>query len=227
MSLRIVAVALLLAGCAPQPPAPERIERGAPPEFPAAYYKQALAQGKAVFEVDTAQSLVTIVVRRGGSLARLGHDHVVAAHDVAGFVLPAEGRADLWLQLDRLAVDEPKLRAEAGFDTQPSESDIEGTRHNMLERVLEAERYPFVLLRVKSADAAAGRISAAITLHGVTRDVQIPARIEQGGDGIAASGRFELKQTDFGITPLSVLGGAIQVQDRMELGFSIRARRAD
>lgn len=222
-----VAVVLVLAACAPQAPAPERLERGAPPEFPATYYRQALAEGRAVFEVDTAQSLVAIVVRRGGSLARLGHDHVVAAHDVAGFVLPAAGRADLYLRLERLAVDEPQLRAEAGLDTQPSESDIEGTRRNMLERVLEAGRFPFVLLRVRSADAAAGRIAAAITLHGVTRDVEIPARIETSADEIAASGRFELRQTDFDIVPLSILGGAIQVQDRMELRFSIRARRAD
>ena len=59
------------------------------------------------------------------------------------------GRADLYVPLDTLVVDEPALRAEAGFDTQPSAADIAGTRRNMLEKVLEADRYPFALIAVK------------------------------------------------------------------------------
>jgi hypothetical protein len=180
-----------------------------------------------VLEVDPAKSLLVVVVRRGGSLARLGHDHVVASHDIAGFVAPADGRADLYLALERLVVDEAPLRAEAGLDTQPSAGDIEGTRANMLERVLEAGKFPFVVIRVRAVEPASGRIAAAITLHGVTREVQIPARIEQTADEVSASGSFDLKQTDFGIVPLSVLGGAIQVLDRLELRFAIRARRGD
>jgi hypothetical protein len=180
------AVVLLLCACAPQPPAPTPAARGAPPDFPEAYYRQARTAGRSVLEVDPAKSLLVVVVRRGGSLARLGHDHVVASHDIAGFVAPADGRADLYLALERLVVDEAPLR-----------------------------------------DAAAGRIAAAITLHGVTREVQIPARIEQTADEVSASGSFDLKQTDFGIVPLSVLGGAIQVLDRLELRFAIRARRGD
>jgi len=222
---RVVAVAcaVLLAACTPRAPEQQPLP-GAPPDFPAPYYRQALAEGKPVFEVDTAQSLVTIVVRRDGRLARLGHDHVVAARDVTGYVAPAEGRADFYLRLDRLTVDEPELRAKAGLDTQPSAADIEGTRRNMLETVLEADKHPFVLLRVRSI--AAQRLSASVTLHGVTRELEIPAKIETGGDQLAASGSFELRQSDFGIVPLAVLGGAIQVRDRMELHFTIRARRA-
>ena len=209
----------LLASCAQQPPAPQPVP-GAPPDFPFAYYRQA----RPVFEVDPARSLVVIVVRRGGRFAKLGHDHVVASHDVAGFVAPAEGRADLYLALDRLVVDEAPLRAEAGLDTTPTEADIEGTRRNMLETVLQADKYPFVMLRVKALDSRASRISAAITLHGVTRELEIPASIEATADEISAAGRCEFLQSDFGIVPLSVLGGAIQVLDRLELRFSIRAR---
>ena len=33
-------------------------------------------------------------------------------------VAPDEGRADLWVPLDALMVDEPALRAKAGFDTR-------------------------------------------------------------------------------------------------------------
>src|SRR5882672_3811090 len=141
IALAASALALLLAGCAEllrieAPSAP-------PPEFPEGYYQQAVKTGKPVYRIDPAQSLIVIEVRRSGSLARLGHDHVVASHDVTGYIAPGEGRADLYVALARLTVDKPALRVEAGFETQPTESDIEGTRSNMLTRVLEAEKFPF------------------------------------------------------------------------------------
>ena len=204
-------VSLLLAACAQQPPAPQPVD-GAPQDFPFEYYKQA----RPVFEVDPARSLVVITVRRGGSLARLGHDHVVASHDVAGFVAPADGRADLYFALERLVVDEAPLRAEAGLETTPSADDIEGTRRNMLASV-EADKYPFAVVQIRNSGAA------TVTLHGVTREVKIPIHVERSAGEISATGRFEILQSDFGIVPLSVLGGRIQVLDRLELRFSIFA----
>ncbi len=219
-------LALMLGACAP--PVRERAPAAAPPaEFPEGYYLEALAQGKPVFRVDSRESLVVIEVRRGGSLARLGHDHVVASHEVGGYVAPDEGRADLYVQLERLEVDEAALRAEAGFDTQPTESDIEGTRANMLVRVLEADRFPFALIRVSGVDASRreAAMSVAITLHGVTRALQAPATIDADADLIGVSGRLSCDQTDFGITPYSVLGGAIAVRNGVDLRFRVRARR--
>src|SRR6266851_8815181 len=147
-------VALMLAGCAAPVRKPATAPAGPPADFPEGYYREALAQGKPVFRVDPAESLVVIEVHRSGSLARLGHDHVVASHEVGGYVAPDEGRADLYVALERMAVDEAALRAEAGLDTQPTESDIEGTRANMLVRVLEADKFPFALIRVRGADAS-------------------------------------------------------------------------
>jgi len=219
-------LALTLAGCAP--PVRERAPAAAPPaDFPEAYYLEAATRGKPVFRVDSRESLVVIEVRRGGSLARLGHDHVVASHEVGGYVAPDEGRADLYVQLERLEVDEAALRAEAGFDTQPTESDIEGTRANMLVRVLEADRFPFALIRVSGVDASRreAAMSVAITLHGVTRALQAPATIDADANLVEVSGRLSFDQTDFGITPYSVLGGAIAVRNGVDLRFRIRARR--
>src|SRR6266581_9541682 len=155
--------ALMLGACAP--PVRERAPAAAPPaDFPEAHYQEVLAQGRPVFRVDPRESLVAIEVRRGGSLARVGHDHVVASHEVGGYVAPDEGRADLVVALARLAVDEPALRAEAGFDTQPTESDIEGTRANMLEKVLEAEKFPFALIGVSGANARRGDVALSVAI---------------------------------------------------------------
>jgi hypothetical protein len=220
----LVAVVGLIAACTSQPPGPGPAATAAPPEFPSSFYRLAATQGARVLAIDPADSLVVIEVFRGGSLARLGHDHVVASHDVRGFVAPGLGRADLYVPLDRLAIDEPRLRADARFDSQPSDEDIAGTRRNML-RALDADAHPFALIGVAGANDASGEteMRVAITLRGVERTFQVPVRVEAVGDGVAASGRLTVKQTDFGIAPLSVLGGAIQVQDQVSLRFDIRA----
>jgi len=218
------ALAALLAGCAQllrveAPPAP-------PAEFPEAFYLQALKEGKSVFRVDSRESLVVIEVRRSGSLARLGHDHVVASHGVTGYVAPGEGRADLYIVLAHLAVDEAALRGEAGFDPQPTESDIEGTRSNMLAKVLEADKFPFALISVAGTNAKEKKttLAVAITLHGHMRTLQVPAEIEADAEKVSVTGRLSFGQTDFGITPYSLLGGAIAVQNRVDLRFRIIAR---
>src|SRR6266568_3851340 len=227
-ALRVAAALLstMLAGCAPLLRGPAQAPAAPPADFPEAYYRDAAAQGKPVFRVDSRESLVVIEVRRSGSLARLGHDHVVASHEVGGYVAPDEGRADLYVQLERLEVDEAALRAEAGFDTQPTESDIEGTRANMLVRVLEADRFPFALIRVSGVDASRGEatMSIAITLHASTRTLPAPARIDADADNIEVTGRLSLDQTDFGITPYSLLGGVIAVRNGVDLRFRGRAR---
>jgi YceI-like protein len=219
-----VVTAWLVASCAPRIATPPQSEQPAPPDFPGAYYRDALTHGRAVYRVDPATSLVVIDARRGGSLAHLGHDHVIAAHNLQGYVAPDDGRSDLYVQLDQLVVDEPALRAEAKFDTQPSADDIAGTRQNML-RALQSEQYPFALIAISRVDAA--RLKVAISLHGATRTVEIPALIDAGATELAATGHLALSQTDFGVKPFSILGGAVQVQDQVDLRFSIRARRIE
>jgi hypothetical protein len=226
---KVFAAALLglVAACAVQrPPTPEPSAE-APPGFPESYYRQASAQGTPVLRVDTAASLVVIEVYRGGSLARLGHDHVVASHDVRGFVAPSARRADLYLRLDRLVVDEPDLRKEAGFDTQPSDDDIAGTRRNMLN-ALEASAFPFALIRVAGGEGRGGEaLRVTVTVRGVEHTLQSPVQVDTSMGSVVATGRIALKQTDFGITPLSVLGGAIQVKDEVNVRFVIRAAASE
>src|SRR5258708_28628268 len=120
-------LALMLAGCAPLLSEPGPAPAVPPADFPEGYYREALERGKPVFRVEPRESLVVIEVRRAGSLARLGHDHVVASREVGGYVAPDEGRADLYVALGRPAGDEAALRTQAGFGTQPPESPIDGT----------------------------------------------------------------------------------------------------
>jgi len=221
-------VAVLAAACTSGVP---MREQGAPPvsndwssDFPQAYYRHALAQGQTVLQIDPRRSLVVLEVRRAGPFAKFGHDHVVASHDVQGYVAPDANRADLSIRLDRLVVDEAALRRQAGFDEQPSPDDIAGTRHNMLSKVLQADRYPYALIHV-TRQHANPLLNVTITLHGVTHSYQVPADITQIPEGLMVSGSMHFRQTDFGIVPFSILNGAIRVSDGLTMHFRIAAVR--
>lgn len=219
---RLLPLLVLLAGCAAAP-----VQHGpgaAGPEVLESWYRQAAAAGNKVYAIDPAQSLIAITVRRGGPLSRLGHDHVVASRTLAGFAAPEQGRADVYFRLDQLTVDEPQLRREAGLDSTPSAAAIEGTRNNMLGTVLEAPRFPLVVMHARRVEGMDKSLRLTITLHGVTRTLDVPTKVEMNKDYVAASGTLQLRQTDFGITPLSVMAGALSVQDQMDLRFRIVAR---
>ena len=215
---------LVIPGCvtSPEPP-PVATE---PAGFPDQDYRDAGARGESVYRIDHDTSVVQILVYRTGVLARLGHDHAMTARNVQGYAwLPAEGgaRADLYLTVAELVVDDPEARAAAGFTTEPSASDRDGTYHNMLLS-LDADHYPLVHLHVTVAtiDLSGDRNATVdLTLHGTTRRLIVPAHIVTNSDGFRVTGMFQIRQTDFGITPFSVFGGALAVRDELVLHFDL------
>jgi hypothetical protein len=215
---RCLPVLLLLAACSTPPVLP-------PPLAPAPPVPAAPA-GKHLLHIDAERSLITVLVRRGGPLARLGHDHVIASRSISGYVDPLQGVAQFQFRLDQMTVDESALRLEAGLDTQPSSDAIAGTRSNMLGKVLEAERYPVVKLRADRVDGNPRVVRLTVNLHGVIRQFEIPTLIVDKPGEMSATGTLRLRQTNFEIEPMSVLGGAIVVEDMMEMKFHIVARKA-
>ena len=137
LRLLAAALALALAACAPVPPS---TPASAPPAQPPAPPAPPAVPAAGALAIDSASSLIAVTVRRGGVLARLGHDHVVAARAITGTVSPQDNRAQFQFRLDQMTVDEPALRQVAGLDKQPSPEAVAGTRTNMLTKVLDADR---------------------------------------------------------------------------------------
>jgi hypothetical protein len=169
---------------------------------------------------DSEHSRILITVRRGGPLARLGHDHAIVTGPITGAVAPQANRADLRFRLDALVVDDAGARAEAGLGPPPPADTIAGTRHNMLTRVLDAPRFPDVLLHAERVGP--GQCRLTITLHGVTRTLPVPVQVTEEAGVLRARGSFTLRQSAFGIEPMSVLGGALVVEDELVLHFDLR-----
>ena len=189
-------------------------------------------RGARRFEVDPERTVVTVIVRRAGPLAKLGHDHVITSAFEAGSVwlgdTPAGSSFELTLPVERFDVDMPQARAVAGpeFAAPVPDDARQGTRHNMLRaEVLDGQHFPAIMLRSSAASGAWPQpmVRVAVTLKGVEREQEIPVVVERDADGLTARGELRLNQTDFGITPFSVAGGAIRVADTLEIRFEIAA----
>lgn len=222
-------VLALLASCSPEQmisPAPEP----EPAESASGVYRRASEQqANQVYMVDSQHSLLSIVVRRGGPLARMGHDHLIASRDLHGFVLinnrEHSCRADLTLPLQTLRADEPALREKAGLTTQPTAEDIAATRSNMFAHVLDLARYPQVVIAIRQCPEAAAEVLALVTLNGVERTVPLTMQLETDSTGLKVQGTATVRQSDFGIQPFAVMGGLLKVEDSLDIQFSISAGR--
>ena len=61
-----------------------------------------------------------------------------------------------------------------------------------------------------------------LTLHGVTRTLDVPVRLTRKGDALSATGRTVIRHTDFGMKPVSV-AGVVKVKNELTLEFDIAA----
>lgn len=219
---------LVLAACqsAPQPAGEHTARR-------AAAAAAALPAQGTRFAVDPAASEVRLLVYRAGPLARFGHNHVVIGRPRGEIVAGASAAASgfrLELAAASLAVDDPAARTEEGgeFSSAVSDQARSGTREHMLGKdVLDAVAYPRIEMDSISLSGPRWNpdVIARVTLRGATREIRFPAAVVQDGARLTVIAGFSLRQSDFGITPYSALGGGLRVADRIEVRVRLVARR--
>ena len=111
--LRLVAAAILvgaLAGCPSTPPQPESTA-------PSTSVQPVAHEGRP-FAISGEESLLLVLVYRGGALARVGHNHVVASHNLSGTAWVADDLTrssfEVHVPVNDLMVDETQLRLQEG-----------------------------------------------------------------------------------------------------------------
>jgi len=229
--LVIASVVLLgLAACQTSPPVKETS-----PPAQAAPEQMEIPAGAHEYKVVAEESLLQIFVYRGGTMARLGHNHVIASHNLAGSAYVSDDltqtRFDITIPVNELTIDEPALREQAGADFPPGvpQSARDGTRTNMLsEALLDGAKYPTIRLRATEVVAAGDYfdVDVEITLKDQVHHVRAPIHVQRKDGGIAASGEFPLKQSGLGLKPFSAALGALLVVDEMRVRFDVTARDA-
>ena len=223
--IRPILLILALSSCtnnidtAPQP--------AMPGDFPTAQYSTAGIDN--IYRVNAQKSQVQVMVRRGGLMAKLGHDHIVSSNKLQGFIQldrnESRCEAAFFVPLGMMEVDNQLLRDQAQLDTKPSAADIAGTKSNMLKSI-EAQLFPFAQIRSNDCSTllSGDRVAVELELHGVTQERQLAIDWRQvDAQTLAANGSFSVLQSDFGITPFSIMNGLIKVEDRLEISFQLTA----
>ena len=200
---------------------------------PAPAATSAVPAGAREYHVVGEESLLQILVYRGGAMARLGHNHVIASHHLAGLVFVTDDvtqwRFDIGIPVNELTIDEPAMREQAGADFPPGvpQSARDGTRKNMLsEALLDGENYPEIRLRATDVVATGEGfdVGVEITIKDQAHNVRVPVTLERMSGALVARGEFPLKQSELGFKPFSVAMGALVVLDEMRIHFELIAR---
>lgn len=217
-----------LAACQTSPPPPASAQAPGP-----ASQVGAIPAGAREYHVVPEESLLQIFVYRGGAMARLGHNHVIASHQLAGSVyltdVGTQTRFDIRFPVNELTVDEPDLRERAGPDFPPGvpQSAREGTHDNLVsEALLDGAHYPTIRLRATDVIEAANGydMGVEISIKDQVRNVRVPVTVERTADALTASGEFPLRQSELGLKPYSFGMGALVVLDGMRVRFDVTAR---
>ena len=169
-----------------------------------------LASAQSVL-IDAEQSKLTVHVEKTGLFSAFAHNHVIEA-PIASSQLDLEKKTvSLVFNTRAMKVLDPGVK-----DSERAEID----QNMKSDKVLDVERFPEIRFASTSVTPLAGgqyQVRGDLTVHGVTRPIELPVSSAK----YRFTGSIKLKQTDFGIKPVNIAGGAVKVKDVIEIEFEI------
>jgi polyisoprenoid-binding protein YceI len=169
--------------------------------------------GQAQLTIDTEKSTMTVHVFKSGLFSAFGHEHEISA-PVRGSFTEEPASAEV-------TVDARKMKV---MDKDVSEKDRAEILATMLgPKVLDSEQFPEI--RFRSTEVSRGEpgkwiMQGDLTLHGQSKPLKINVEKREAHYRATA----ELKQKDFGITPVTVGGGTVKVKNELRVEFDIMAQ---
>jgi polyisoprenoid-binding protein YceI len=167
-----------------------------------------LAQEK---PIDTQRSTITVHVGKSGLLSAAAHDHTIDGPISSGTLRePDAPHIEFTVETAKMTVRaDPKVDAKTQATIQK----------DMDEMVLETKNFPRIAFRSSRVEkmGAQWKVDGDLSLHGITRPVSLI--VKQAGESYTT--HIVLKQSDFGIKPISLGGGTIRVKNEVEIDFQI------
>jgi len=162
--------------------------------------------------VDTAQSILKVRVLKSGFFSAFGHNHEIEAHIAGGQVrLSDNPSVTITVRARDLKVVDPDASPK---DLQDIQQTMEGPK------VLDVQRFPeisFQSTEVQQKGDQRWTVRGNLTLHGKRSPITFV--VESKNDHYLGS--CELRQHDFGMTPVTVAGGTVKVKDEVKVEFDI------
>jgi polyisoprenoid-binding protein YceI len=181
-----------------------------------------------VYVLDPVLSRFTARAFATGLLASLGHNPSFAIRHFAGeakFAPDAPEQASV-----RVIVQAGSLE----LTDQVSDKDRREIERTMQNEVLQVARFPEIVFEASNPSLSKGGeglywaiITGKLTLHGVTQSQQITAQVSISNNQLRASGEFTVRQSSYGIKPVSVAGGTLKLKDDVKLTFDLVAHKKE
>jgi len=180
------------------------------------------------FRIDSSQSKFMVHASRGGLAWFKGHSHHIAVRDF-------DGTAELTLDALNPASLQMTVRANSLEETDPVFTPLQKQiiKKELDELVLETAKYPEITFKSTSVKGSLVqgrfdvRITGDLTLHGVTRQITIPATVTVEGNTLRAVGKFEIDRKDFNVNATNAFHGLVRVKHDMKFEFDIVAKRVN
>ena len=182
------------------------------------------------YRIDAAASRIELSVYKEGILKVFGHNHLISAKDFSGTVYFVAGRVT-----DSSVTLSIEARSLTVLDPDTSEKDRHDVQETMAgAQVLDVARHEKITFRSTGVSRVKRpgndwevTLDGMLNLHGVEKPVTLPVRIHIENNRLHAEGEVYVLQTDFGMTPIRVGGGAVKVKDQVKISFSIVAEKTN
>ena len=164
-------------------------------------------------EVDVARSKMTVHVYKSGFLSTFAHNHEIDSPIQSGELNGSDRDVSITLR-----VDARNLRV---LDSEESEGTRAKTQATMLgAQVLDADRFPEIRFQSTAIEPRGPDhwiVRGKLTLHGRERPITFEVALKDD----RYRGTAALKQTEFGMTPVTIAGGTVKVKDEVKVEFEI------
>ena len=179
-----------------------------------------------VYVLDPGLSRFTAKAFATGLLASMGHNPSFAIRQFAG---EAKFGAD--------APDQSTVRVVAQTESLELSDQVSDKDRREIERttrtdVLDASRFPEIVFEASSPSLSKGgegfywaNITGKLTIRGVTQPQQVSAQVSINDSQLRANGEFTVRQSSFGIKPVSVAGGTLKIKDDVKVTFDFVANK--
>ena len=103
-----------------------------------------------------------------------------------------------------------------------------GTMNEHMKKALKVKEHPTIEFRVasytlaKAAEGMQAELTGTLTLGGVEKPVTVQATGKDEGDGtLRVTGTHEIRMTEYGLKPPTLMLGTLKVNERVTVGFDL------
>jgi hypothetical protein len=169
------------------------------------------ARGDPSVGIDVHASTLMVRVFKSGIFSPFAHDHEIQAPLATGTVDTSAPSVNLRVASQALRVRDPNVSDD---DRARVQQTMEGPA------VLDVARYPEIRFRsttIEKSGAETWTVHGMLELHGQSHSIRFTVRRE----GQFYRGTATLRQTEFGIKPVRLMGGTVRVKDEVRVEFKI------